>query len=193
MKANDWVANVGLYTIAGVIGIALGCIIQAKTPIEIDHKIRYSELINWLITIFIGFWVGYRLKNDFENNKTIKSMLIDDVKFIISELHKSNSLFSKLRSEVKENEFDNSQQQSINFQLNYVDQRIYIFCEALKENYNSHYREIQQKLVDKFLELNKIATDPDDVNQSYFDNVTRKATALESELKSIVQKIVSKM
>lgn len=51
-----------------IVGFFAGIMFQSKIPIDIDAKIRYSEILNWLTTIVIGIIIGYHLKNKYENN-----------------------------------------------------------------------------------------------------------------------------
>src|SRR6476620_6282977 len=99
-------------------GMNLDIIIQGKNIPEIDYKIRYSELFNWFSTLVIGFFVGYILKNQSENDKAIKSYLIDDLKKI-SEMVEDlkNYCFSFKASHC----FDESQRKEIDSKINQLD------------------------------------------------------------------------
>ena len=85
MKNFNW-KFVIILVVAIIISVIVGIGIQSKCQIEVDNKIRYSEILNWLSTIFIGVMFGFVLKNQFENNKVVKGYLLDDVKKISEEI-----------------------------------------------------------------------------------------------------------
>ncbi len=172
-------------------GIFLGIAIQSNCSIDIDNKVRYSELINWFFTIIIGIWVGYFLKNQFENNKSIKSFLLDDLKNILSELQAFNSSFTLLKNQ---DSFEESTRQEINSKLNLIDKKILVFSTFLEENFKKQHKEIEDRLIRQFNDLNRCVTGDDlyssKIPTNYFDNITAQSSKFETEIKRILSKIV---
>jgi hypothetical protein len=177
-----------------VISIVIGIGIQSRCNIEVDNKIRYSEILNWISTIFIGFMVGFVFKNQFENNKVVKGYLLDDVKKISEELislknycfsYKSNSCFTE------------EQRKEINSKMNLIDKKINVFSEFLKECYTDKHKDIKENLVNSFNSLNKKITGDEfyetSVSNKYFDDVVTESTKFESELRKLTLKIIKSL
>ena len=122
-----------------IIGLFLGIAIQSNCPIEIDNKIRYSELLNWITTVIIGILVGYVLKNQFENSKVVKGYLLEDIKKISSEI----VILKEYCYDCKNNHsFTEEQRKEINAKINLVDKKIKVFSDFLKDCYKEKYKAI---------------------------------------------------
>lgn len=172
----------------------LDVIIQGKNIPEIDYKIRYSEILNWISTLVIGFFVGYILKNQSENDKAIKNYLIDDLKKIsemVEEL--KNYCFSYKSSHC----FDESQRKDIDSKINLLDKRITTFCTFLKDCYESEYSSVSEILVNHHNELNKKITGDGYYDKyaqdSYFDDIVTESSKFENSLRRLYLKIIKKM
>lgn len=177
-----------------VISIVIGIGIQSKCQIEVDNKIRYSEILNWISTVIIGFMVGFVLKNQFENNKVVKGYLLDDVKKISEELTAlKNYCFSFKNNHC----FTEEQRKEINSKINLIDKKINVFCEFLHECYKDKHKEIKNDLVNSFNSLNKKITGDDfyesQIENKYFDEVVAEAAKFESELRSLTLKIIKSL
>ena len=175
-------------------GMNLDIIVQGKNVPEIDYKIRYSELLNWFSTLVIGFFVGYILKNQSENDKTIKSYLIDDLKKISEMVEDLKSYCFSFKSN---HCFDESQRKEIDSRINQLDKRITIFCTFLKDCYENEYSSVNEILVNHHNELNRKITGEgyydESANDSYFDDIVTESSKFENSLRRIYLKIIRKM
>lgn len=183
-----------IFIITIVISIVIGIGIQSKCLIEVDNKIRYSEILNWISTVIIGFMVGFVLKNQFENDKVVKGYLLDDVKKISEELITlKNYCFSFKHDHC----FTEEQRKEINSKINLIDKKINVFCEFLQECYKDKYKEIKDDLVNSFNSLNKKITGDDfyetQIENKYFDEIVTEAAKFESELRSLTLKIIKSL
>ena len=115
MKKIPWKFIVIIIVI--IISIVIGIGIQSRCNIEIDNKIRYSEILNWITTLFIGFMVGFVFKNQFENNKIVKGYLLDDVNKISQELITLKNYCFSFKSN---NCFNEEQRKEINSKMNLI-------------------------------------------------------------------------
>lgn len=177
-----------------IISIVIGIGIQSKCNIEVDNKIRYSEILNWITTIFIGFMVGFVFKNQFENNKVVKGYLLDDVKKISEELITlKNYCFSFKNNHC----FTEEQRKEINSKMNLIDKKINVFSEFLQECYTNEHKVINEKLINSYNSLNKKITGDEfyetHVANKYFDDVVAESAKFESELRKLTLKIIKSL
>ena len=190
MKNINW-KFVIIIIITIIISIVIGIGIQSKCQIEVDNKIRYSEILNWLTTIFIGVMFGFVLKNQFENNKIVKGYLLDDVKKISEEIITLKLFCFSFKEKESLTE---EQRKEINSKLNLIDKKINVFCEFLKESYKSKHQKIEDNLVKSYNNLNKKITgenfyDPK-ISNVYFDEIVTESAKFESELRSLTLLII---
>jgi hypothetical protein len=193
MKKIPWKFIV-IIIVTIIIGVIIGIGIQSKCNIEVDNKIRYSEILNWITTVFIGFMVGFVFKNQFENNKVVKGYLLDDVKKISEEL----ILLKTFCFSFKNNHcFTEEQRKEINSKMNLIDKKINVFSEFLKECYNDKHQDIKDNLVNSFNSLNKKITGDEfyetQVSNKYFDDVVTESAKFESELRKLTLKIIKSL
>lgn len=193
MKSFNW-KFVIILIVTIIISVIVGIGIQSKCQMEVDNKIRYSEILNWLSTIFIGVMFGFVLKNQFENNKVVKGYLLDDVKKISEEI----ILLKLFCFSFKDKEcFTEEQRKEINSKLNLIDKKINVFCEFLKESYKEKHQKIEDNLVKSYNNLNKKITGDSfyelKVSNVYFDEIVAESAKFESELRSLTLVIIKQL
>ena len=184
-----WV--IGLCVIVLIGGIFLGIAIQSKQPIEIDHKIRYSEILNWSLTIIVGIWVGYILKNQFENNKTVKSYLIDDIKKISIEI----GLIKQFCYTFKDaSVYSEEERREINGKINIADKNLTVFCQFFGDCYKNQHKDIPEGITKSFVAFNRKVTGDgfydNPISRQYFDDLMAEGSKFESELRTVILKII---
>ena len=193
MKKVPWKFIV-IIILSIIVSIVIGIGIQSKCNIEVDNKIRYSEILNWMTTVFIGFMVGFVFKNQFENNKVVKGYLLNDVAEISKELI---SLKNYCFSYKCNNCFTEEQRKEINSKMNLIDKKINVFSEFLEECYNNKHKDIKVNLVNSYNNLNKKITGDEfyekDVSNKYFDDVVSESAKFESELRKLTLKIIKSL
>lgn len=175
-------------------GMNLDIIVQGEKIPEIDYKIRYSELLNWISTLVVGFFVGYILKNQSENDKVIKSYLIDDLK-------KISEMVENLKNYCYERKlnhcFEDEERKEIDSKINLLDKRITLFCNFLKDCYENEYSNVNDTLVNHHNDLNGKITGPGyydkESNDGYFDDIVAESSKFESSLRRLYLKIIKKM
>lgn len=179
-----------------ILGLLIGTIIQSEQIIELDNKVKIFEVINWITTIFVGFIIGYFLKNKFENHKTIKNYLCSDLTDIIGILKESSVFFYSKRELQKFSDIDRLE---INSKMNYIDKKISTFYELLEDSkvFNSkQLDEIKNKLTEKHISLNQFVTGDDvyleNIPKEFFDEVLNSYLAYEYYIKNIVFTITRK-
>jgi|GEM_PF-5700503 len=177
-----------------VLGLIVGAIYQSKTPVLIDEKIRYSELLNWITTMSIGVIIGYYLKNKYENNKIIKNFLLEDLKNISVQLVTVKSYCFELRSVIS---FSEEQRKEIISQVNVLDKKITIFLNLLKDCDSSKHLEINETLINGLNSLNKKLTSDglyeNPIQQFYFDEIMSESSKFEGEVRKIMLNIIRNM
>ena len=177
-----------------VIGIILGIFYQQSEPICIDSKIRYSEILNWISTIIIGVVVGYFLKNKYENNKTIKNYLLNDLSEITSEIVGISDYCYSYKKCIN---FEEDQRREIISKVNILDKKIKVFSDFLKDSYQEKFKEIDENLI-KFLNSynKKITSDgfyANPLEQIYFDEIMAERSKFESYVRKITIKVIKEM
>ena len=177
-----------------IFGIFLGIYIQSEEPIEIDRKIRYSEILNWLTTIFIGVLVGYFFKNNHENNKVIKTYLLNDLQEILSQGGTVKEYCFNLKKSTK---LTDEERREIISKVNVLDKKIKIFSDLLKDCYTEKYESINGKLINALNSYNRILTCDktydDPISPSYFDDIVSESSKFESVVRKILFQVVHKI
>jgi hypothetical protein len=185
---------VGIALIFCVIGVIAGIIIQGKKPIEIDEKIRYSEILNWISTLAIGVIIGYYLKNDYENNKIIKTYLLEDLNSISSQLILVKTYCFDLRSV---SSFSEEQRKEVISKVNVLDKKITVFLELLKDCDANKHASINEGLVNGLNSFNRKLTSDglydDPIQQVYFDEIMSESAKFQSEVRRIMLTIIRTM
>lgn len=174
-----------------ILGLIVGVIYQSKTPVLIDEKIRYSELLNWITTMSIGVIIGYFLKNKYENNKIIKNYLLEDLKNISVQLITVKSYCYELRTVIALSE---EQRKEIISQVNVLDKKITIFLNLLKDCDENKHSEINENLINGLNSLNKKLTSDglyeNPIQQVYFDEIMSESSKFEGEVRKIMLNII---
>lgn len=174
-----------------ILGLIVGVIYQSKTPVLIDEKIRYSELLNWITTMSIGVIIGYFLKNKYENNKIIKNYLLEDLKNISVQLITVKSYCYELRTVIALSE---EQRKEIISQVNVLDKKITIFLNLLKDCDENKHSEINEILINGLNSLNKKLTSDglyeNPIQQVYFDEIMSESSKFEGEVRKIMLNII---
>lgn len=182
------------FLIVLIFGMILGVGLTSNSPIVIDNKIRYSEVLNWITTLTIGFIVGYVLKNQFENNKVVKSYLLDDIKKIAEDIIDIKEYCYSFKSQ---HLFNSDQRKEIDAKINILDKRITVFCDFLKHCYKDQHKQITGTLIDFHNTLNKKITGDsfysDNIPDAYFDGIMSHSSKFESELRILTLKIIKQM
>lgn len=196
MSEINWKLILQIVTIITVIiiGVVIGIGIQSTCQIEVDNKIRYSELLNWITTVFVGFLVGYVFKNNFENNKVVKGYLLDDVKKITEEI----IILKEFCYSFKSNHcLTEDERKEINAKINLIDKKIKVFSDFMKDCYKDKHKEINDSLVNSLNSLNRKITGDGfyetDIPNSFFDGIMTESTKFESELRRLTLKIIKSL
>ncbi len=184
MKESSWRIVIG--ALAMIIGIIAGICIQSSVMIEIDNKIRYSELLNWITAIIIGIWVGYILKNKFENSKVIKNYLLDDIKGISIDVSLLKVYCYNLKPK---NILTEEERKEIMAKLNIIDKKILIFSNMLLNCYPKEYQRMQDTLNGAFISFNRKVTGDEfyekNIANTYFDNIVTESAMFEICLRKL--------
>lgn len=192
MKESLWRIVIG--TLAMIIGIIAGICIKSNVMIEIDNKIRYSELLNWITAIIIGIWVGYVLKNKFENSKAVKNYLLDDIKGILIDV---NSLKQYCYGFKEKNTFSEEERKEIIARLNIIDKKILVFSNFFKICYEEKHKTVNDSLAISFLAFNKKITGDElyskVIGNTYFDNIMAESAIFEISLRKINLLIIKEL
>lgn len=177
-----------------IIGFLIGVFYQEKKHISIDEKIRYSEILNWISTILIGIVVGYFLKNNYENNKIVKTYLLEDLKEISIEIVNISEhcyTFKKCTA------FEDDQRKDIISKVNLLDKKIKVFADLLNDSYGLKFKEINDNLVNFLNSYNrKITSDgfyANPLENSYFDEIMAESSKFESYVRKITLVVIKKI
>lgn len=174
-----------------VIGYILGVVLTKNYPIEIDCKIRYSELLNWVTTLIIGLIFGYYFKNRFENNKIIKNYLLEDLKTILTLLLNLKDFCRDNRAVQK---FSDAQRKEIIGSVNVIDKKITVFLDLLKECDKSQHAAISDILIGDLNNFNRKLTSDglfaEQIATNYFDEILASGVTFENNVRKITLQII---
>lgn len=175
------------------IGIFIGIYMQKSTPpIEIDYKIRYSELLNWFTTIMVGFYVGYILKNQFENNKVVKGYLLEDIKKVSADIVTIKEYCYSCKNA---HCYTEEQRKEINAKMNLLDKKITVFSDFFNDCFKEKHKEIDQTLVKSFNCFNKKITGDgfydEQITGAYFDEIMGEGAKFEGVLRKLTLTIIN--
>ena len=176
-----------------IIGILIGCFLTEGKLIIIDNKVRISEVFGWFITIFVGFFIGYILKNKVENQKTVKNYLCNDLNDVIQIIKELNDIFY---TQKKNQKFEAIEIHEMNSKINFIAKKLTSFSRLLQTSnaFNKSYcTKIQELLSNKQIELNNFVTG-DSVYLAvipfeFFEETLNCSIDFEFEIKNIILQI----
>lgn len=176
-----------------VVGILIGCLLSENKFIIIDNKIRISEIFGWFVTIFIGFYIGFKLKNKAENQKAIKTYLCNDLNDVVQILKELNSYFYSKKDLRK---FEDLEILEMNAKMNFIDKKISSFSKLLETSKVfsiTSIEEIRTIFIAKQIELNDFITGDnvylDTIPLEFFEETLNSSFSFEYEIKNVILNI----
>lgn len=92
----------------------VGCVITSiififwKTHVEIDPKVRFSEVITWFIWVCLYIGSPFILKSYIDDEREVKKMVNEEINQVIKQADVINSTLKvKLNKEISQDEKDN--------------------------------------------------------------------------------------
>lgn len=192
LKRNFFILIIGITGL--IIGLFCGISYQQRVMVEIDPKIRYSEILNWATTIFVGIIIGYFLKNKYENNKIVKSYLLNDLQNILTNISELGEFCYSFRKCTK---FDESQRKEIVSKIDILDKKIKVFSDLLSDFYQGKYKDLNENLVNNINSFNKKITCDrfyaEPLEQPYFDEIISESTKFQGQVRKAIIKVINEM
>lgn len=176
-----------------IIGILLGSLLSENKSIIIDNKVRVSEIFGWFVTIFIGFFIGFKLKNKAENQKVLRTYICSDLNDVIGIVKDLNNLFYSAK---KMQKFEEIERLEINAKMNFIDKKISSFSKLLENSGDfekKYIAETRVLLTNKQIELNNFVTGDnvylEEIPLEFFEETINSSINFEYEIKNIILQI----
>ncbi|MEY4046887.1 MAG: hypothetical protein RL284_438, partial [Bacteroidota bacterium] len=133
----------------------MGSQILTRIPVTVDEKINYSDILNLIATIVVSLIIGYYLNKQFENDKVIKALLLDDLEKISRDIGEIQSFCNSLKGKSALSEDDRCELNSI---LNRAEKKMTSFLEFLEMANKDLHKSTEQDLISNFNSFNRKLT-----------------------------------
>jgi len=126
-----------------LVGATLGFIWKDLPFVKFNPEIKIYEIANLFLTVAIGITIPLLVKKWIEDNRSVKSVLVDEIKNIIGTLDKIKTIISSCHSC---STITKEQKDEINYLFHKSELQINSLNEQLKISFESQGKKIIEKL-----------------------------------------------
>lgn len=182
-----------IISVAFAIGLTLGLIWKDIPNIKFNNELKIFEVANFLLTLTLGIAIPLLVKKWIEDNRSIKSSLVEEVKNIIGTLDKVKSLIGSCHSCLK---ITKEQKDEINYLFHRSELQISSLNEQLKISFEPHSIKMMEKLKDKYHNYKDYLTGGelmlssfDKVDDRFYREHNTEHAKIETHLKTVIHQI----
>lgn len=128
-------------------GLTLGLIWKDLPYVKFNNEIKLYEVANFLLTLTIGITIPLLVKKWIEDNRSVKSCLVEEIKNIIATIDNIKSIITTCHSSAK---ITKEQKDEINYLFHKSELQINSFDEQLKISFQSQCKRIMDKIKEKY-------------------------------------------
>ncbi len=182
-----------LFLILLISGIAIGLVWEDLPYVKFNPELKLSEVANFILTLTLGLVIPFMVKKWIEDNRAVKSALVDEIKNIIYTLNKIKSLIDTCHNS---NNISKEQKDDINFyfheselQINSFEQQLKISfpneCNSITQNLKSNYFQYKDYLTGGELMLSSFER----IDSRFYREHKNELFKIETHLKTLIHKI----
>lgn len=183
--------KMGLVGLGGFcVGLFLGIIWEDLPFVTFNTELKLYEVGFFGLTLAIGFFVPFTIRKLFEDNRFIKTCLVDEIKNIITTLSEINSVVIAGRPVGSE------QKDQINFTFHKAELQISSFQNQLEISFPTRCQELINPLKGKYHEYKDVLTGGDlmmstftTIDIRFFKEHATEYSKIETFLKTVIHTI----
>lgn len=130
-------------------------IIVKFTGFEIDYHIRLYEIMYFALTFFIGILIPFYIKKLIEDNRSIKSILIDDAKDLLNGL---SSINTNIRKEQQVEPVSSTTKDNINYCFHLAELKLDSLDQQLSISFSNDRKKIIEPLKKVYFDYKNFLT-----------------------------------
>jgi hypothetical protein len=176
-----------------VLGIICGHLWKDLPVLKFNNEVKLYEVLNLLLTLSIGIIIPLLVKKWIDDNRSIKSCLVDEVKNVISTLNKINLIISTCHNKCV---FTKENRDEIVFLFHSAELQMTSFDEQLQLSFPSQSKDIMGKLKDKYYKYERFLTGGDmmlstfeKIDNRFYREQSTEHSQIETHLKTIIHLI----
>jgi len=176
-----------------VLGIILDRFLKDFPYLELDPKINFLSLANLIVAIVIAFLIPFTVKKYIEDEKDIKSFLVDELKELISIVNCIKSIISDAHSN---GSFSNNNRDCIIYKFHEAELKVNSIREQVKIAFESKSVEVEKNLSESLSKYDDYITGGELMNSSFvkvderfFKESNVEYSKIETSLKKLIHKV----
>lgn len=174
-------------------GLAIGLIWKDIPLIKFNPELKIYEVANLFLTLAIGITIPLLVKKWIEDNRSVKSTLVEEIKNIICTLDKIKTLISNCHSC---SSITKEQKDEINYLFHKSELQINSLNEQLKISFDSQGKKIIEKLKENYHAYKDYLTGGElmlssfvKVDDRFFREHNTEQSKIETYLKTVIHQI----
>lgn len=174
-------------------GLALGIVWKDLPLIKFNPEIKLYEVANFLLTLVIGVSIPLLVKKWIEDNRSVKTSLVEEIKNIIHTLDKIKVLISNCHSG---SNITKDNKDEINYLFHNSELQISSLDEQLKISFAKQSREIMKNLKTKYHAYKDYLTGGElmlssftKVDDRFYREHNTEHSIIETHLKTVIHEI----
>ena len=174
-------------------GIAIGIVWKDLPLVTFNSELKLSEVANFILTLTLGIVIPFMVKKWIEDNRSVKSTLVEEIKNIIYTLSKIKSIIDTCHSQ---NLITKEQKDEINFLFHESELQINSFDEQLKISFPNAHNSLATSLKKNYHEYKDYLTGGelmlsafDKVDNRFYREHKTELFKIETHLKTVIHRI----
>jgi len=144
-----------LLLIAIITGLVVGLIWKDLPLVKFNSEIKLIEVANFILTMSLGIVIPFMVKKWIEDNRSVKAVLVDEIKNILSTLNKIKTIIDNCHTNQS---ISKEQKDEINFLFHETELQISSLEEQYKISFSSKQNSIISTLKTKYFEYKDYLT-----------------------------------
>lgn len=182
-----------ILSVVFIAGITIGVVWKDLPLVKFNPEIKLYEIANFLLTLVIGVSIPLLVKKWIEDNRSVKTSLVEEIKNIINTLEKIKILISTCHSScviMKE------QKDEINYLFHKAELQISSLDEQMKISFDKQSKKIMDNLKTKYHIYKDYLTGGElmlssfvKVDDRFYREHNSEQTKIETHLKTVIHEI----
>jgi len=174
-------------------GLCIGLLWKDLPLIKFNPELKLYEIANLLLTLTIGITIPLLVKKWIEDNRSIKTSLVDEIKNIISTLGKIKAIITSGHNDAS---ISKENKDEINYLFHETELQINSLNEQLKIAFKSESKKIMEDLKKNYHSYKDYLTDGElmissfiKVDDRFYREHNTESAKIETHLKTVIHQI----